>query len=499
MNSTLVAHILLIGYIFLVFITFIFGVKKRGRKLFIAFLYFLAISYSVSQGLYYAYTHGGESPDESAHISYIYYLESTGKIIPDFEDMGMFSNTIMKWSEDYYAYDATEINNLCHPPLYYNIMRLAGDCFFDTEDPAVIQINKTRLRLFSLLIYTIGLFLLLYIGWSRINRSKPWLHLLYCTAATSIPMLGFEMCAVTNDSLALVTSCICIIGLIRFSEGRRNYLTYLLINIGITASLLTKLTAALLCIIMALIMLVYKMISERSVKKSLPFEFWVSAPLLLIAFAYFAITYKHYGTIQPSLELVSSTDYFQSTIYYTAPEDRVQLTPKEYLNYYINRFFLSWSGIEGLNSYKKLSIFSKASLPSELLWIFPIMILLPRVRTITKSIPLPVFSGWVACVITFIIQLKSAYGTYLTRGYLGGCQARYYLPFLFAFAMGAVFLFQSLLIDNGFDSDTELITIRDAKTYGRKLLYNHMIYFMALIYSFLLFYGNFPFFLMHFT
>ena len=498
MSSTVFAYLLMISFLVFTILTFYFGVKKRGRRIFLAAIYLLGILFVSYQGLYYAHNFGGTSPDETAHISYIYYLNVTDEIIPTFEDMHLFSSYVQKWSDNYYEYQEDTVNYVCHPPLYYQIMRLAGG-FSETEDSSVIAIDKNRIRHFSMCIHLIGLILLLYIGYSRITRSKPWLHLLYVTACTSIPMLAYELCAVTNDALALVTGCICIIGLIRFSEKKRGYLTYILIASGITASLLTKLTTALLCIIMAILILGYSLYKERSIKKALPYEFWVTAPIYVIAIFYYIIIYSRYHAIQPSLELICSTEYFQSTIYYTEESARVVMDKSQYLMYYLNKFFLSWSGIEGSVNLTKLTTFSKATLPSELLWIFPVLLMIPRARKLSGHMSLPVFSGWISCLITFLIQIKSAYGSYLSRGYLGGFQSRYYLPFLFAFGMGAVFVFQSAQVDSDFDGDTETLTVTDIRTMTNKILYNNLIYLIALGYAFLLFYGNFPFFLMHFA
>ena len=496
--NDLIAKFLFVIFLLLILASYYFGVRKRGRKIFITFLYLLTIVYTIIQGVYYAKNFPGSSPDESAHISYVYYLDKTGEIIPHFEDMQLFNVQQMKWSIDYYAYEPDTVNYLCHPPLYYQIMRLAGG-FSETEDPTVIQIDKMRLRYFSMGIYTIGLALLLYIGWSRISKAKPWLHLIYATACSSIPMLAFEFCAVTNDSLALVAACICFIGLIRFCENKRGYLTYILIAVGITASLLNKMTGAMLCIIMALIVLAVTMIKERSIKDSLRKEFFITLPIYFIAVAYFAVMYSRYGVLRPSLELISSPEYFRSTIYYKAESERANFDLAGYLDYYFNQFFLSWSGIASTTSYMKLTIFTKASIPTELLWIIPIMVFVPAIKKVSGNLSLPIIAGWVSTILTFAFQLKSAYGTFLSRGYLGGFQARYYIPMMFIFGLGTSFVFQGLLLENGFDSETEVITIKNLREFSKRQIYNQIIYYLGLFYCFMMFYSNFPFFLMHFA
>ncbi len=493
-----IAYSSIVSFIILAVIVFQFGIHQKGRRAFITSLYVISIIFTMFCGAFYAHNVPDASPDESAHIAYIYYLDDTNKIVPDFEDMHIFNNITMKWTEANYEYVTSLVNYLCHPPLYYQIMRLAGG-FTPTITDNVITIDKMRLRYFSMGIYALGLMLACYIGWSRIDKNRPWLHLLYVATICSVPMLSYEFCAVTNDSLTLLTCCTCILGLIRFCEGKRDTLTYVLIALGISASLLTKLTAALLCVIMALIVLFVTMISERSIKASLKKEFFYTLPIYAVAIAYYVIIFNKYGSI-PSLELICSKEYFHDSIYYTPEAERTQYTLGGYIAYYFNRFFLSWSGIESVFRFQKTYTYSKASLPYEILWIVPFLFVLPNVRKKANKISLPIIAGWIAIIVTFVYQLKSAYGSYLTRGYLGGFASRYYIPFIPIFALALVFVAQSLLTENGFNTENGETVIRGSiKEYGGKLIYNHLIYLLVLLFSFMLFYGNFPFFLLHFA
>lgn len=492
--------ILLIAFTVVVALgTFFYGIKKKGRRIYITSLYVLGVIYAIATGLYYADSVPDASPDESAHIAYVYYLDKTGEIIPTFEDMHIFSNAVMKWStEPNYEYQESLVNYLCHPPLYYHIMRLAGG-FTPTDSDVVVTIDKPRLRHFSLGIYTLGLILLLYIGWSRLSKTKPWQHLLFISVAVNIPMMGFEFCAVTNDALVLLTSCTCILGLIRFCEEKRNFGTYLLIALGISGSLLTKLTAAMLCIVMALVVLIVTMIKERSIVKSLSLKFVYTIPIYVIALSYYVIMYNRYGAITPSLELICSKEYFENTIYYVAENERTIMTWGEYIGYFFNRFFLSWSGIESVYRFMKTYTYSLTAIPYEILWVLPVLFVIPRVRKQAGKLSLPIIAGYVGIVVTFIYQLKSAYGSYLTRGYMGGFASRYYIPFIGIFALAVVFILDSILIDNGFNAETEETVIKTSiGTFTKNLLFNQLVYVISLAFSFLMFYGNLPFFVIHF-
>ena len=474
---SLITKLLILFFILICVLTFFLTVRNKNNHGFVLFIYTLIFAYTVGQGIYYANNYPGTSPDETAHISYIYYLDTYGDIIPHFENMHLFNAAPMKWSDENYIYIETSYNYLCHPPLYYQIMRLAGG-FSSTDTEYVIHIDKLQLRYFSMIIGCIGLLILLYIGFSRIDKSQLWLHLLYATAVTSVPLLSFELCAVTNDVLAIVTGSLCILGLIRFCEGKRGYLTYTLIAMGITASLLTKMTTAMLCVIMSLIVLLITIIKEHNVLASFKKEFWLTTPIYLIALGYYGIIYARYGVLQPSLELISSTEYLQSTTFYTAPEYRTAMTMSQYIGYYFTQFFKSWSGIVADVILAKVSIWDKFALASEALWFIPVLLFIPTIKKSADKLALPIISGWIACIITLIIQIKSAYGTFLTRGYLGGFNSRYYFPLMAIFGLAAVFVFRGIRFKNNIASKCLII--------------------IALLFSFALFMGGLPFCLIYF-
>lgn len=492
----MIALALIAIYILLIRASYITGVQREGRKIFVTALYILGIFYIVGQGVYYANALPDSSPDEVAHISYIYHIRQTHELIPHFEDMHLFTSEPLKWSEDYYQYNDGLINYLCHPSLYYHIMRMAGG--FTEIEPSVVQIDKMRLRYFSLIISTLGVLMVLYIGWSRIDKTKPWLHLLYVTASTSVPIMCLEMCGVTNDSLAILTSSICALGLIRFCEDNRNFATYLMISGGITLSFLNKMTAAMLCVVMSLIVLVCTIIKEKDIKRSLKKEFWFTTPLFILPIIYIAVIYHRYGVLQPTLKVISPVAYFEESFFFTPVEERVVATPMAYVSNYLNNFFISWSGLVTDDlSLRKTSPFAVSTLPLELLWIAPVFVFHRQFKNVANKLTLPIAAGWFSVLITFLLQLKKAYGNYITNGYTGGSQARYYLPLIFCMALSIAFIFDGLLSENGFDRNTETTTITDVKSFTRKAIYNQLIYGIGLAYGLLLFYSNFPFFLLH--
>ena len=489
MSASVIAYLILGIFVILAILSVFFSKKEKGRKAFILAVYAIFFFYTIAQSLFYHDTQAGSSPDESAHISYVVYLHDSKLIIPDYEMMKLLNPDPLKWSVDLYEYRKPTCNYVCHPPLYYWILNQV-DAVKDTEEYHVFQINKDALRYASLAIFAVGLILLLYIGYSRIDKDKPWLHLFYAAAATCIPMLSFEGCAVTNDNLALVCACVTIIGLLRFCESKRNFLTYFLIALGISSSLMTKMTTAILCVFMALIILFYTMIREKSVKNSLNKAFLCSIPVYAIALLYLGIIYSRYKTIQPSLEMVCSREYFESTIYYTDPAERMVMDFSQYMHFYFKQFWLSWTGIVGtFANFLKVSVFTKTGMVMELLWFTPILLIIPFFRKKNCPLVLPVLAAWASCLVTIVIQFKSAWGTFLSRGYLGGSQARYYLPFIFALSLAVVLVVEKLYDDVIIEKITNTKALSVIK---------YALVILTLTYAFLLVYSNFPYFLIHY-
>ncbi|MCD8338570.1 MAG: hypothetical protein LUD18_15130, partial [Lachnospiraceae bacterium] len=206
------------------------GQRAGGRCLFVYMILFL---YSLFQMFYYE-NYVGRTPDELQHISYIAYLEEKDVLIPDFTEM-ISAAYLPETSalDDVWRLDWTneEINYLGHPPLYYQIMRLAKAIYFES-DGDVCVVNIARLRRFSMGIEVFAILLIFYIGFTRLDQRKPCLHLLYALLTTSVPMMLYGAGGISNDTLALLTVTVYFLGILRFVEQKRDIKTYLLIAVG---------------------------------------------------------------------------------------------------------------------------------------------------------------------------------------------------------------------------------------------------------------------------
>ena len=175
-----------------------------------------------------------EFPDESAHIAYIAYLEETGKLIPEFENMqemkGLAKVEVNEFEEG-------TTNHLGHPPLYYHIMKLFN--IVQVED-GKITYDLELLRTISQVISNIALILAFAIGHSKLK--SIFANFVYAMFIVTVPLLSYISGAVQNDVISFLGVNIYILGMMRLVDNKRNYMTYFLIAIGTFICLLNKLT-----------------------------------------------------------------------------------------------------------------------------------------------------------------------------------------------------------------------------------------------------------------
>ena len=125
-------------------------------------------------------------------------------------------------------------------------------------------IHFTRLRLFSAAFGLLALAIAFYIGYTRITKKQPALHLLYSAIITSVPMFLYNLCGVNNDTFALLGCVLFFLGILRVCEEKRNYATYFLIAGGLVIAVLSKVTAGMLIGLTAIIYVIWYCIKPVS-------------------------------------------------------------------------------------------------------------------------------------------------------------------------------------------------------------------------------------------
>lgn len=445
---------------------------RGNRRASILMNYLVVGVYAICQfPLYIKYLQG--FPDEQAHLSYIAFLKVNGGIIPDFPDMRVYNTTVPG------VLDLTQIkqfNYLGHPPLYYQIMRILGGMTVQ-GDTVLFHINCMRLLSFG--IGMLGIALIFYIGFTRI-KPIPMLHLLFAVIVISPSNMLFVMSGISNDSLTLLTVSIFALGIIRFSEKKYDLLTFVLIAVGVSASLLTKLTAGMIVCITATLILIYTFtVEKKSVKAILNRNFYVSLPLYIPPVAYFALLHAKYHTIQPSYKNMAFTEYVQSGMY-TPNDNRTPMNIIQYVEYYIDKFFESWYAIHGHVAVPRddLSFLSLSTIAISLILIVPLLIFLKKDDQKTAYMKI----GLIAILLTFVYQFSNGFNGFYVNGYLGGFQSRYYLCAIVLFALAAVRLVDDRYVEHSVE-DTYSLTYK-----GRAVLLAAILLLVTdgFIYSFLI-------------
>lgn len=470
----------------LVLVVFTLAYRKlRIKPEMATFLIYAAVFiYSVGQVLFYM-QYVGHTPDESAHISYIAYLLQTGKIIPDFSQMQMLSisGTTAGFVEG-------SLNQLGHPPLYYLVMRLCNPIEIIGENSFLIHL--TRLRVFSAAFGLLALAIAFYIGYTRISKKHPALHLLYGAIITSVPMFLYNLSGVNNDTFTLLGCVLFFLGILRVCEEKKNYGTYFLIAGGFVIALLSKVTAGMLIGLTAIIYVIWYCVKHKSVKLIFCKEFLLSLPVYLIAAAYFVLVYLKFHTLQPDLASVNPS-YYQASPFFVPFEDRTILSMFDYSLLYWKNFFDTWTAIASHTSLYKLDHWTSYDRILMLL-IFFVPILLFFVKK-ARRYAVMLIGFYVSLAAVVWMQFQRAFETYFyVAGYTGAYQTRYYLCVLPVLAFIAVYLLQILT-----EGKERPPTTLECRQEGMIVLPAHKVaVIISIIASISLFYSGFVYFLFNY-
>lgn len=412
--------------------------NTKSAKCIIAVIYVSMLLFSGFKMLFYA-EKVARTPDEAAHIGYVAYLEENDCIVPDFAEMEMIAQIEQTDSSMVFTFASGTVSYLGHPPLYYHLMKLTNTV--SVSDDGMIYVNITEMRLYSMALALIALALIFYIGYSRIEK-KPILHLLYATCATSVPMMLYGASGISNDSLCLLTVTATVLGLLRYSENKRNFGTYFLIALGIFATLMTKLTAGIMVALAGVIVFVASMIKQKSVKELIGWRFLCTLPLYLIPVAYYLLMYKEYGGFVVSI-LKLDPEYAHESVFYVDIGKRTSMGIIEYFHYYRECFFKSWTSVWSHFAFLKTdeSWFSVQNIALITLWFAPLALLFKKVREKTPYSGL-LLAGYAGIIATFVMQAVNGYQGFCTRGYTGGFQSRYYICAICIFALALAKLFE---------------------------------------------------------
>lgn len=467
---------LIVAYTFIymaVMISVLLYSKKGLRnKKWIILIYIVLGCFHVFKVEFYA-NNVAMYPDEKAQLGYVSYIQEEKELIPDFHNIYVFDSC--KNSQENMILCNTknnDVNYLGHPPLYYYLMGLANSVT-KTEQGYIINIQL--LRIINLLLNLSGLCIFFYIGYKKL-KSNPLLHLLYGTICISIPMFSYLGAAVNNDNLVYLGCAIFFLGVFKYLK-KPDYISHNLIAFGIVITTFSKVTAGLILLLGTVFFIIYKIYKEKSIKFLYCREMLVTLPVYLIALFYFLFIFGRYGTFQPSLKLLDP-EGFKNSSFYLPLDQRAPYDLLDYTYYYWPRFFVSWTSVlSHVSLLKTLNITSIDTFAQSLILCTPILYLFTRFTTEEKRI-LRFFMLSILLVAGF--QFLTAYQSFLSSGYLGGSQTRYYLCILPIISLSICFCVEAFYEKTSF--------------YRSKLLTAMIVCFVVV-----LFYEDFIYFLMNFT
>lgn len=461
---------------------------KISSKHLIILIYFLALTFMCYQINFYE-KKVGNTPDEITHISYIAYLEETDELIPDFSKMKVLKKVYNENEKNYYEFSEVT-NQLGHPSLYYHIMRLANG--IEIKDNGFV-IDFSKLHSFSIKMGLLSILIILYIGYSRISRDVPAFHLLYVSIIASIPMFTYNISGVNNDTLTLLGCAIFALGILRHSENKNTYITYIFIALGMCMTLLGKVTAGAILAIGSLIYVIWKCLSEKSTKSIFNKEFLITSPIYLMAIIYFLKLYLEQGLFQPMLKSIDPETFYNSG-FYVDFANRIAKSVGEYFIYFWKHFFESWTAIAShIVLFKETSWYAFDRIVPILICFTPLILFaFNKEAKYIKSM----ISLYIAIVLVAFLQFFNGFKVFFyTSGYLGAYQSRYYLCIIVILAFIVILILQKLY-DKGKGNNKNLVY----ELKGHMCINTKKIsIIIAIVMSILLVYGDFIYFLLNFT
>jgi len=413
--------LLLIAILLYSVIYYLYGLYKTEElntfftsKLILYSLFFALAMFKVEY--YKDNIHFKYPPDELAHIAYIDHVHKHHEILPKFETMHMLNN--LKAG-----------NYLSHPPLYYKILDLAYD-----ENYSIYQ-NVDNFRTISMIIFWASFLLLLYFGFSA--NMGILAHLVYLSVISSVPMFAYLGGSINNDTLAIFGGLVFIAGFKRLLEKEYTTLTYFILGLGIFIAYFSKLTVAVLIFFVFVFYLLYSL-KIKEIPKITKLQFSMLLLFLLPIFYYQTYIIFTYHSLVPTFNKTHPEEYLQSAFF--VPEAaRHYLTHFEWFERMQNYIEGGWFGIHSHHSFTKENMWQYIGLL--ILHGVALFALFFRCREENKSFCLVGKIALLSLLSVLVVQYFQSYGVHLSKGYMGGLQPRYLLPFMFAFAiMAATFV-----------------------------------------------------------
>lgn len=406
--------------------------------------------------------------DEMAHVSFVtYFAENPNVFVPEYENATLLVPEHMKLEEDqlnvvalnqnegiFYGRKSGTINYLFHPSLYYKLMSMTNSV---TSDGELVHVNIDRLRIVNVAIIVFALFIVFYIGFTRIKKNMYY-HLLFASICTGLSALYQMAPMVNNDNLCLLAIAIYMLGVIRVSEGKRDLFSYLCIAVGIMMAAFTKLTAMLFVAIISVFFVLRVCIKEKNFNVIFNKAFIITIPIYAVVVWYYMQTYMMYGTFKVYLSLFLKDAAMDYPVLFKSVSDRVFVDLPRMLELYMESFTTTWSQQEE-KFISSEGLFKCVRFIRNIVFVLPLAIPLFDLKSKKResSSHTYIMQGVsLAVVFAFFYQIISGVDTFYGSTGRFGSQSRYYLCMLPLFAYSIV-SFLGSRVEKKYGQDTKIL------------------------------------------
>lgn len=476
-----IGFIVISAFVLLVVLSYIINSSKCIQIIYIVSLFFF-----VARGIDYLKSEYLGPYDEMTQISYLTYLEEEKDIIPEFKNMTMLvvagtesehivQITALQQNTGIFAGEITDtVCYLGHPPLYYILLSLLDTVTIEDD---IVYIDILDLRLFNFFIVVLAVALMFYIGYTRIEKD-PKVHLLYAMIITSFPLLSYTSLTINNDNLTILTVAITMLGALRVYECKYDIKTYIIVAVGVCGTIMTKLTAGLIIVVAAVLMLIYKCFILKEKQCILNKNFFITLPIYILTLSYFVDVFLRYGTVQPYITDLVEFDVFKHYPTFYEEELQNKLGFAGFIASFFSKFSTQW--VSGQYSVNGVFLSEGQRNIIEFIWCGLWLVVLYYCIGMFIKDNKKKFLGFFSCgiIATVTYQIFNAWGHYVDYGH-GATQSRYYICILFIMALMMVNVFENIIIKFGQKKTGEIIcNILINAVSLMFLYYGYVIYFV---------------------
>jgi hypothetical protein len=349
----------------------------------------------------------GTGFDETAHVSYVAYLQSLKTSWPRLEDMRMLDPVTFRFSG--------EANYLNHPSPYYKALAVVGPR---------LEGNAGALetfRLINVMIGVLGFAALLAIALAaRLSRSELYA---YAIPLAGIPVLPQIVGSVNNDNLAFAGGAMAMLAAVNLlATGRGAWLAAALV--GLVAASWAKFTGLMLAGGFVAVVIGYLVLRGR-----LP-RAWLAPVVLafLIAAAPYIGFVLQYHSVVPNTP--AQIAMLEDTSKLAGWAQQARLALPAYVLHFAASFIVGWAPTAAVPS--TLNYMMLAIPAATLLCACTGVALAARrfLRREETGLHVVVLAGMAAIAATLAVHIGFSYQRHLANGWMMDAYPRYYLPLI---------------------------------------------------------------------